>query len=75
MNTVLIALHLVACQPDLLICKDLTASQVHWQDMEACEDGRATQMRQAKETLPDWAIVMSRCRYLVGRDQRSVPIF
>lgn len=75
MNAVLIALHLVACQPDLLVCQDLTASQVHWQDMETCEAGRADQMLKARNQLPEWAVVMSRCRYMIGRYQRSVPAF
>lgn len=75
MTGVLVALHLVACQPNLLICEDLTASQAHWRDMEACEAGRLIQMREARERLPKWVVVMSRCRYQIGRDQRSVPMF
>ncbi|QDG79144.1 hypothetical protein [Labrenzia sp. PHM005] len=75
MTAVLVALHLVACQPDLLICQDLAASKEQWQDMRDCEAARETEMQLAKDTLPEEAVVMSRCRYMIGRDQRSLQIF
>ncbi|WP_420411960.1 hypothetical protein [Roseibium sp.] len=75
MTAVLVALHLVACQPDLLICQDLSASKEQWHDMGDCEAARETEMQQAKALLPEDAVVMSRCRYRIGRDRRSLQIF
>jgi hypothetical protein len=75
MTAVLIALHLVACQPDLLICQDVSASKERWQDMGDCEAAREKEMQLAKKSLPEEAVVMSRCRYMIGRDRRSLQLF
>ncbi|MES0880169.1 hypothetical protein [Roseibium sp. SCP14] len=75
MKSVLVAMHLVACQPDLLICEDVSASAKRWADIETCRQDRETEIYRVKQGLPDWAVVMSRCRYLIGRDRRSSPMF
>jgi len=75
MKSVLVAMHLVACEPNLLICEDISASAKRWSDIETCRQDQATQVASVKHTLPDWAVVMSRCRYLIGRDRRSTPMF
>ncbi|MCV0429440.1 MAG: hypothetical protein K5905_28690 [Roseibium sp.] len=75
MKSVLVAMHLVACQPDLLICEDMSVNAKRWSDIETCRQDRDAEMYRLKLDLPDWAIVMSRCRYLIGRDQRSPQIF
>ena len=75
MNSVLVAMHLVACQPDLLICEDMSVNAKRWADIETCRQDRNAEMYRVKQGLPAWAVVMSRCRYLIGRDQRSTPVF
>ena len=75
MKSVLVAMHLVACQPDLLICEDMSTATKRWHDIEPCRRDRIVEMARAKAALPDWAVVMSRCRYLIGSDQRSPPLF
>lgn len=75
MKAVLVAMHLVACQPDLLICEDMSTVSKRWEDIQACRDERKLAMARVKEALPPWAVVMSRCRYLIGRDRRSLPLF
>lgn len=75
MKSVLVAMHLVACQPDLLICEDMSINAKRWADIETCRQDRALEMARLKQDLPDWAVVMSRCRYLIGRDARSTPAF
>ena len=75
MKTVLVAMHLVACQPDLLICEDISAVSARWSDIETCRRDQAAHIANARANLPDWAVVMSRCRYLIGRDGRSAPAF
>lgn len=75
MKSVLVAMHLVACQPDLLICEDIFADTRRWHDIELCRQDRALEMARARAKLPEWAVVMSRCRYLIGRDRRSLPMF
>jgi len=74
-KSVLVAMHLVACQPDLLICEDMSVNAKRWADIETCRQDRALEMAGLKQDLPDWAVVMSRCRYLIGRDARSTPAF
>ena len=73
MKAILVAMHLVACQPDLLICEDMSVSGKRWADMETCRQDRDTEMVRARQGLPDEVVVMSRCRYLIGRDRRSTP--
>lgn len=75
MKAILVAMHLVACQPDLLICEDMSVSAKRWPDMETCRQDRDTEMVRARQGLPDEVVVMSRCRYLIGRDRRSTPAF
>lgn len=75
MKTVLVALHLVACQPDLLICRDLSPDSKRWADMDLCQKDRPAEMERVRQGLPVWAVVMARCRYLIGRDRRSLPVF
>lgn len=75
MKSVLIAMHLVACEPELLICQDVSVETKRWQDMETCQNDRGHEMQKAQEILPEWAVVMSRCRYLIGRDRRTTPMF
>jgi hypothetical protein len=75
MKSILVAMHLVACQPDLLICQDLSVDAKRWADMETCRKDREIEMFRLKQGLPEWAVVMSRCRYLIGRDRRSTPVF
>ncbi|MEM9633904.1 MAG: hypothetical protein AAGA50_21415 [Pseudomonadota bacterium] len=75
MKSVLVAMHLVACQPDLLICEDVSANAKRWADIEACRQDREAEMYRVKQGLPDWAVVMSKCRYLIGRDSRTSPMF
>jgi hypothetical protein len=75
MKTVLVAMHLVACQPDLLICEDMSVNVKRWPDMEACQLDRNTEMTRIREVLPHWAVVMSRCRYLIGQDHRTPQMF
>ncbi|WP_305989260.1 hypothetical protein [Roseibium sp. MMSF_3544] len=75
MKSVLVAMHLVACQPDLLICEDMSVNAKRWADIETCRQDRALEMARLKQDLPNWAVVMSRCRYLIGRDARSTPAF
>ncbi|MHA7774249.1 hypothetical protein [Roseibium sp. M-1] len=75
MKSILVAMHLVACQPDLLLCEDLSVETKRWADIETCREDRPVEMARISETLPDWAVVMSRCRYLIGRDSRSTPSF
>lgn len=75
MKMILVALHIVACQPDLLICKDLADDGRRWTDMGDCLQTRSATMATARRTLPDWAIVMSRCRYLTSKDHRSPSLF
>ena len=75
MNGVLIALHLVACQPNLLICEDVPASREYWADMDACQMAREPEVDRARHSLPDQTIVMSRCRYMIAPDARTAAIF
>lgn len=75
MKGVLVAMHIVACQPDLLVCEDISAVSARWSDIEMCREDQASHIARAKTKLPEWAVVMSRCRYLIGRDQRSAPVF
>lgn len=75
MNAILVAMHLVACQPDLLICQDMSVNTKRWRSIETCRQARSAEMVRVKQGLPDWAVVMSRCRYLIGRDHRSTPAF
>lgn len=75
MKTVLVAMHLVACQPDLLICEDMSAAAKRWHDIEDCRQDRGAEMARVREALPARAVVMSRCRYLIWRDRRSLPMF
>ncbi|OJJ13183.1 hypothetical protein BKI51_03805 [Alphaproteobacteria bacterium AO1-B] len=75
MNGVLIALHLVACQPNLLVCEDLSASREYWEDMDACQMAREPEMDRARDDLPDETVVMSRCRHTIAPDARTAPIF
>lgn len=75
MKTVLVAMHLVACQPNLLICEDMSADAKRWVDMASCHRDRGAEMARAKQMVPEWAVVMSRCRYLIARDHRSTPMF
>jgi len=75
MKSVLVAMHLVACEPNLLICEDISAVAKRWSDIETCRRDQAAQIAEASSVLPDWAVVMSRCRYLIGRDRRSAPMF
>jgi hypothetical protein len=74
-KTILVAMHLVACQPDLLICKDISSVSKTWQDMEACREDRNAEMARARKMLARRLVIMSRCRYLPGRDRRSMPMF
>ncbi|WP_306141003.1 hypothetical protein [Roseibium sp. MMSF_3412] len=75
MNAILVAMHLVACQPDLLICQDMSVKTKRWTSIETCRKDRDAEMFRVKQGLPDRAVVMSRCRYLIGRDRRSTPAF
>ncbi|WP_422019310.1 hypothetical protein [Roseibium sp.] len=75
MNGVLIALHLVACQPNLLICEDVSATREYWENMDACQMAREPEMDRARDDLPDEIVVMSRCRYTIAPDARTAPIF
>lgn len=75
MNAILVAMHLVACQPDLLICQDMSVTAKRWTSIETCRKDRSAEMVRVKQGLPEWAVVMSRCRYLIGRDRRSTPAF
>jgi len=75
MKSVLVAMHLVACQPDLLLCEDMSVASKRWADIETCRKDRTVEMARVSQTLPDRAVVMSRCRYLIGRDRRSTPVF
>jgi hypothetical protein len=75
MKPILVAMHMVACQPDLLICKDMSVNAKRWSDMESCHLGRDAEMTRVKQGLPDWAVVMSRCRYLIGRNHRTPQMF
>ncbi|MEO0980147.1 MAG: hypothetical protein AAFY24_22990 [Pseudomonadota bacterium] len=75
MNAILVAMHLVACQPDLLICQDMSVNARRWTSIETCREDRSAEMVRVKQGLPEWAVVMSRCRYLIGRDRRSTPAF
>ncbi len=75
MNAILVAMHLVACQPDLLICQDMSVDTKRWTSIETCRKDRPAEMFRVKQGLPEWAVVMSRCRYLIGRDRRSTPAF
>ncbi|CTQ52653.1 hypothetical protein LP7551_01173 [Roseibium album] len=75
MKTILVAMHLVACQPDLLICEDMSVNTKRWSDMEACQLDRNTEMTRIREVLPHTAVVMLRCRYLIGRDHQTPQMF
>jgi hypothetical protein len=75
MKTVLVAMHLLACQPDLLMCEDMSVNAKRWSDMEACQLDRNTEMTRIREVLPHWAVVMSHCRYLIGRDHQTPQMF
>jgi hypothetical protein len=75
MNGVLIALHLVECQPNLLICEDLSASREYWENMGACQMAREPEVDRARDDLPDETVVMSSCRYTIAPDARTAPIF
>ncbi|ASP36207.1 hypothetical protein [Labrenzia sp. VG12] len=75
MKSVLIAMHLVACEPDLLICRDISSTLSRWSDIAACRQDQAIRIAEAERALPERIVVMSRCRYLIGRDQRSAPMF
>lgn len=75
MNGVLVALYLVACQPDLLICKDLPDDGRRWTDIGDCHDSRGNSVSEARKRLPDDLVVMARCRLLISRDGRSPALF
>ncbi|MBO6510696.1 MAG: hypothetical protein JJ866_01665 [Roseibium sp.] len=75
MKSILVAMHLVACQPDLLICQDMSVNAKRWADMDTCRKDRDAEMRRTRDMLPEHLVVMSRCRYLIGRDRRSLPMF
>lgn len=75
MKAVLVAMHLVACQPDLLICQDMSVNSKRWTDVETCRQDRDAEMYRVKQALPDPVVVMSRCRYLIGKDHRAAPVF
>ncbi|WP_417685466.1 hypothetical protein [Roseibium sp.] len=75
MKAVLVAMHIVACQPDLLICKDLSDDGQRWTDVSHCDDERETRIGRERAHLPQWAVVMARCRYLITRDRRSLQLF
>ncbi|MET1413973.1 hypothetical protein ABVF61_17005 [Roseibium sp. HPY-6] len=75
MKAVLVAMHLVACQPDLLICKDMSVNSKRWTDVETCRQDRDAEIFRVKQTLPETVVVMSRCRYLIGKDRRTAPAF
>ncbi|MBS8261379.1 hypothetical protein DYI23_14235 [Roseibium polysiphoniae] len=75
MKSVLVALHIVACQPDLLICKDMADDGLRWTDISHCTARKEDLMSSARSQLPAWAVVMARCRYLIGRDGRSLQVF
>jgi len=74
-KSVLVAMHLVACQPDLLICEDVSTVSKRWHDIEICRQDRAAEMARTRKTLAAWAVVMSRCRYLIGQDRRPRHMF
>ena len=75
MKTILVAMHLVACEPDLLICQDYSINAKRWPDMEACQMARDMEMSRLSKTLPTWAVVMSRCRYLLGKGYNPYAMF
>lgn len=75
MNAILVAMHLVACQPDLLICQDMSVNTKRWTSIETCRQDRTVEMFRVQQGLPDWAVVMARCRYLISRDRRSTAAF
>ncbi|MEM5580952.1 MULTISPECIES: hypothetical protein [unclassified Roseibium] len=75
MNAVLVAMHLVACQPDLLICEDISGVSQTWDTMEACRQDRDGETIRARRLLAPQTVVMSRCRYQIRRDGRSLPMF
>ncbi|WP_029063722.1 hypothetical protein [Labrenzia sp. DG1229] len=75
MKLILVAMHLVACQPDLLVCQDMSVNTKRWSNIETCREDRDDEMFRLKQDLQEWAVVMSRCRYLIGSDRRSTPAF
>ncbi|WP_417666692.1 hypothetical protein [Roseibium sp.] len=75
MKSVLVALHIVACQPDLLICKDLADDGNRWSDISHCHEKLNARLARERAQLPDWAVVMARCRYLMTSDRRSMQLF
>ena len=48
MKSVLVAMHLVACEPDLLICQDISSTVSRWSDMAACRQDQAIPDRGGK---------------------------
>jgi hypothetical protein len=75
MNGVLVALYLVACQPDLLICRDIPDDGRRWTDIGDCHDSRKSSVTRARKHLPDSLVIMAKCRFLISRDARSPALF
>jgi hypothetical protein len=53
----------------------MSVNTKRWSDIETCRQDRIGEMFRLKQDLPEWAVVMSRCRYLIGSDRRSTPAF
>ncbi len=75
MNTVLVVLHLVACQPDLLICNDMPDDGRRWTDIGDCQQVRPITESRAKSASGNGLVIMGKCRYLIDRDGRSPLLF
>lgn len=71
----MIAMHMVACSPDYLYCRDLPTEGVHWDDVEQCRQGMPQWIASARKRLPEKLVVMARCRFLIARDGRSLKAF
>jgi len=75
MEVILVALQLAACQPDLIHCRDLPDDQRRWVDIGDCETARKSAREDTQEHLSRHEIVLSRCRYIMSRDDRSPAMF
>lgn len=75
MNGVLVALYLVACQPDLLNCKDIPDDGRRWTDIGDCHESRKSSVTRAQKRLPNNLVIMAKCRLLISRDARSPARF
>lgn len=73
MSGVVVLLHLVVCEPNLLICEDLEIPQVVFRDVVACNEMMPRAIEVARQARAPNMVVMGRCRFGFARQTPPPP--